>query len=139
MKKTITLVSIIVVLIVACIGGYYYYHSNAGFSPWMPRTEFNDWVFKQIKGGNLYVSAVEGRLAKGDKQWRARIVPVPRDMALDWHWYFDMSEKFYNDRVSEMTMKDKYDQIWTQSFLDKNGAKNYQAVFRKIALKQSKR
>ncbi|MEO8205483.1 MAG: hypothetical protein ABI615_04830 [Chthoniobacterales bacterium] len=139
MKKTITYVVIIIVILLSCIGGYWYYSANSGFGPWLERTEFNAWVSNGTQNKTVYVSAVEGRLLKSTKQWRARLSPIEHGVTMDRRWWFDMNENFYRERFGELTGQEKYDQIWSQSFLDQHGDRNYQAVFRKISLREKKK
>lgn len=109
-----------------------YYWGNIGFTKWMGQDEFQQWRLVNLDHQPVYMSAIEGRLDHGQRQWRVRLVPKPQGVRWSWKWFYGIDEKFYQELVDKNVTQQGYRQIWTQSFLNESGERRFQVIFLRI-------
>jgi len=106
---------------------------NTGeYSRWMTSKEFSWWLKGNVEGKDVFVSGVEGRLANGKEQYRAKLCPAPENVEWYWFWWYGQNETFYQEQMQKLTKKDCFQLVSAQSFRDANCNSKYQMVFLKI-------
>jgi hypothetical protein len=99
------------------------------FTPWMDDQAFHDWRSANLNHQPFYLTAIEGRVADGHKEWRVMREPKPQHSKWSWKWYSQLDDKTYLDFCHRMLDQAGYQLIWSQTFVDLNGEKLHQAIF----------
>lgn len=81
---------------------------------WLPRHKFQSYLAEKEKknesGKNFWdlgysVGKIEGKWEDGYQQYRINIVRSPNDTAFWWMWYFDMDKKFFQKKLSDLSVE----------------------------------
>lgn len=104
------------------------------FTGWMAAEAFSAHLKSREATGfwrENWISAAEGRLAQGARQYRIAEEPRPQGRACRWYWWYDMSEEFYQERAADLRGKG-FEHVHHQSYKGEDGQVHHQGVWHKV-------
>lgn len=104
------------------------------FTDWMTVEEFSAHLKANDSTGfwkENWISAAEGRIVNGVRQYRTVEEPRPRGVAYWWYWWYDMDEAFYQERLADLREKG-FDHVYHQIYVGEDGRVRHQGVWHKV-------
>jgi hypothetical protein len=124
----------------ACISFAQDQPQTSTFTDWMPRYKFLEYLDAKGKKGEdgknywdqgYWIDAVECKWEDGYQKYRIAVAPAPKGKPHWWLWYFDMSQDFFEKRLTENSIQG-YQLVHVHKCLNPSDVTAYAAVWHKV-------